>query len=67
MKKSCPYLTNGHIIVSMTSHDSHFCGAYYIIVPYLQPELMKQSSIAAMALFICGSIASDKYSLLSSG
>lgn len=35
------------------------------LVPSLQPDAEKESITAALALFICGSIASNKYSLLS--
>lgn len=34
-------------------------------VPALQPDAEKETSNAALALFICGCVASEKYALLS--
>lgn len=41
------------------------CLAQSSIVPTLQPDAEKESLTAALALSICGSIASEKYSMLS--
>ncbi|PPQ70616.1 hypothetical protein CVT25_011982 [Psilocybe cyanescens] len=44
--------------IAMTEKWQHY-------VPSLQPDAEKETANAALALFICGSIASEKYTLLS--
>ncbi|EIW81457.1 hypothetical protein CONPUDRAFT_124586 [Coniophora puteana RWD-64-598 SS2] len=55
-------------VVRMSDEESvMLCDRWQHHLPWLQPDAYKESELAALALFICGSIAVEKYSLLSAG
>ena len=68
MKRPLQLLKIGNIMVSTVFIHSF---AFILIllsdsgVPALQPDAEKETLNAALALFVCGCIASEKYALLS--
>lgn len=65
-KKPPQSLINGNIIVRKCIHQIYSLIAYKSRpVPCLQPSADREATHAALALFLCGYLASEKYSLLS--
>lgn len=68
MKRPLQLLKIGNIMVSTVIHHRF---AFILIllsdygVPALQPDAEKETLNAALALFVCGCVASEKYALLS--
>jgi hypothetical protein len=68
MKKPLQSLKIGNIMVStifQSSFTSLLILSFDYEVPALQPDAEKETLNAALALFVCGCVASEKYALLS--
>lgn len=66
MKNLLQLRRSGSIMVNYMSNATMFCLLFILFsVPSLQPDAEKETENAALALFICGSIASEKFTLLS--
>lgn len=67
-KQSLLTSRSGNIVVSFALSAVGLSGYLFITftVPCLQPEVEKRSPRAALALSLCGNLAIEKYSLLSS-